>query len=146
MVAGALASADDPVLFGVGCIVLGVLRALWWAKVCATGQLVDDGDHLVWMYKDRRREVVAWKDLKHLLFKRWSRVRQIPWTVGSGKQGGPLPYVLIDSRADPAPRGFRHLADSMVLGRVDLKAADNALAEACERHGVTYHGIGSDCL
>ncbi|NYH92844.1 hypothetical protein [Actinopolymorpha rutila] len=144
VVAGAaLPAALGTVVFGAVWILLGVLRALWWAKVCTTSQLVDDGDHLVWMYKGQRREVVAWEHLKHLLFQRWARSRQISWTIG-GTQAGPFPYVLIDSRADPPPGGFRHFADIMVMSRADLEAADNALAGACERHGVTYHGIWSD--
>ena len=39
---------------------------------------------------------------------------------------------------------FRQFAEIMVIHRADLEAADSALADACHRHGVTYHGIWSD--
>ncbi|NYH92888.1 hypothetical protein [Actinopolymorpha rutila] len=98
VVAGIALATLGIVLSGVAWILVGVLRALWWAKVCTTSQLVDDGDHLVWMYQGERREVVAWEHLKHLLFQRWAR--QLVWAVDPNG-GGPFPYVLIDSRADP---------------------------------------------
>ena len=102
---------------------------------------MDDGDELVWMYRGERREAVAWTDLRHVVFKRWSR--RVEWAIGSNGIG-PFPYVLIDSRADPPPAGFRSFAEIMIAHRIDLEAADNALADACQRHGVTYHGTSSD--
>jgi hypothetical protein len=57
---------------------------------------------------------------------------------------GPFPYVLVDSRGDPPPAGFRHFAEVMVIHRADLEAGDTALADACRRQGATYHGIWSD--
>jgi hypothetical protein len=125
------------VVFGVALALAGLLRARWWAKVCATSQLVDDGTHLVWMYRGDRREAVAWADLRHLLFQRWAR--QLVWAIGP-KSGGPFPYVLVDSRDDPLPSGFRHFAEVMIIDGAQLQAADQALADACRRHRVTYHG------
>ena len=141
IVAGSWTESLGVVVAGVGWVLLGVLRAGWWARVCATSQLVDDGDQLVWMYKGERREAVAWTDLRHVLFQRWAR--RLVWAIGS-RGGGPFPYVLVDSRADPPPAGFRHFAEIMVIHLADLEAADGALADACHRHGVTYHGIWSD--
>jgi hypothetical protein len=76
-----------------------------------------------------------------VLFQRWAR--RVIWAIGP-RGGGPFPYVLIDSRADPPPSGFRHFAEIMVIHRTDLEAADSALADACRRRGVTYHGIWSN--
>ncbi|TDD19349.1 hypothetical protein E1218_24235 [Kribbella turkmenica] len=125
------------VAFGVAVVLAGLLRAWWWAKVCATSQLVDDGRHLVWMYRGDRREAAAWADLRHVLLQRWAR--QLVWAIGP-KSGGPFPFVLVDSRADPPPSGFRHFAEVMIIDGAQLQAADQALADACRRHGVTYHG------
>ncbi|MGZ0151367.1 hypothetical protein ACXJJ3_30235 [Kribbella sp. WER1] len=127
-------------IFGVVAVLAGVLRAWWWSKVCATSQLVDDGKHLVWMYRGERREAVAWSDLRHVVFQRWSR--QLVWAIGPNS-GGPFPYILVDSRADPPPSGFRHFAEVMIIDRADLRTADRALADACRRYGVTYHGPAS---
>jgi hypothetical protein len=121
---------------GTGFVLAGGLRAAWWAKVCATSQLVDDGEYLVWMYRGERRAEVAWPDLRHLLFQRYAR--QLIWAIGP-HEGGPFPYVQIDSRAD-RPAGFRHFAEVMIIDGAQLQAADQALASACRQHGVTYHG------
>ncbi|GAA1586668.1 hypothetical protein [Kribbella karoonensis] len=128
------------VLFGVGILLAGLFRAWWWATVCATSQLVDDGKHLVWMYRGDRREAVAWADLRHVLLQRWAR--RLVWAIGP-KSGGPFPFVLVDSRADPPPSGFRLFAEVMIIDGAQLRAADQALADACLRHGVTYHGPDS---
>jgi hypothetical protein len=141
IVAGSWTKTLGVVVAGAGWVLFGVLRAGWWVRVCATSQLVDDGDELVWMCRGERREAVAWTDLRHVLFQRWAR--QLVWAIGS-QGGGPFPNVLVDSRADPPPAGFRHFAEIMVIHRADLEAADGALADACHRHGVTYHGIWSD--
>jgi hypothetical protein len=129
------------ILAGVAFALLGAFRATWWARACSTSQLVDRDDSLVWMYRGQVRDAVAWSDLRHVLFRRWAR--QVMWAMGP-RSGGPFPFVLVDSRADPAPPGFRHLAEVMVINRAELETADRALADACRRHGVTYHGIDSD--
>jgi hypothetical protein len=129
------------VLAGLAMMAVGALRAAWWARVCSTSRLVDRGNALVWIYRGEVREEVAWSDLRHVLFRRWSP--QVMWSLGP-QSGGPFPFVLVDSRADPPPPGFRHFAETMVLDQVVLETADRALAEACRRHGVTYHGIDSD--
>lgn len=128
------------VAFGVALMLAGLLRARWWAKVCTTSQLLDNGESLVRMYRGERREAVAWTDLRHLMVQRWAR--QVVWAIGP-KSGGPFPYVLADSRADPSPAGFRQFAEVMIIDRAQLKAADQALADACRRHRVTYHGPDS---
>lgn len=138
--AGVTLSELGLTLAGLAFVLVGVLRWIWWARVCSTSQLVDRDDSLVWMYRGEIREAVAWSDLRHVLFDRWSR--QVIWAIG-GHSGGPFPFVLVDSRAD-RPSGFRHFAEVMVIPRVDLEAGDRALAEACHRHAVTYHGINSD--
>jgi hypothetical protein len=128
------------VVFGVALAIAGLLRARWWAKVCTTSQLVDGGESLVWMYRGERREAVALADLRHLLFQRWAH--HLVWAIGP-KSGGPFPYVLVDSRAYPPHPGFRHFAEIMIIDRAQLQAADQALADACRRHRVTYHGPDS---
>jgi 8-oxo-dGTP pyrophosphatase MutT (NUDIX family) len=127
------------VIAGVAAVLAGLLRAAWWAKVCATSQLVDNGRHLVWMYRGERRAEVAWSDLRHVLFQRYAR--HVTWAVGP-RWGGPFPYVLIDSRADH-PAGLRHFAEILIIDRAQLQAADEALASACLQHRATYHGIAS---
>ncbi len=129
------------ILAGLVLLAVGVLRAVWWARVCSTSRLVDRGNALAWIYRNEVREEVAWSDLRHILFRRWSR--QVMWSLGPNS-GGPFPFVLVDSRADPPPSGFRHFAETMVLDQAVLETADRALTEACRRHGVTYHGIDSD--
>jgi hypothetical protein len=128
------------VAFGAALGIAGLLRAWWWAKVCATSRLVDDGKHLVWMYRGERRAEVAWIDLRHLLFQRWAR--HLAWAIGP-RSGGPFPFVLVDSRADPPPSGFRHFAEVMLIEAAQVQAADHALADACRRHSITYHGPDS---
>jgi hypothetical protein len=138
--AGIALWAADVALIGAGFDLLGVARAVWWARVCSTGQLVDLDDHLVWMYRGERRDQVQWADLRHVVFDRYSR--HLLWAFGP-RDGGPFPYVMVDSRADPPPRGFRCFAEVMIIHRAELEAADQALHEACRRRGVTYHGVGS---
>ena len=129
------------VLAGLAFLLVGALRWIWWARACSTSQLLDRDGALVWMYRGQVRDLAAWSDLRHVLFRRWSR--QVMWTMGP-KSGGPFPFILVDSRADPPPPGFRHFAEVMIINRAQLEAADRALTDACRRYGVTYHGIDSD--
>jgi hypothetical protein len=133
-------TARGVLLAGLAFVLAGALRATWWARASSTSRLLDRDNALVWMYRGEVRATVPWSDLRHVLFERGSR--QIMWSMGS-KAGGPFPYILVDSRTDP-PSGFRYFADLMLLNRTELKAADQMLADACRRHGVTYHGVDSD--
>jgi hypothetical protein len=127
------------VVAGAALVLVGLLRAVFWTKVCATSQFVDDGVRLVWMYRGERRAEVAWSDLRHVAFQRYAR--QLSWAIGP-RDGGPFPYVLIDSRVDH-PAGLRRFAEILIIDRAQLQAADQTLANACRQHRVTYHGIAS---
>ena len=128
------------ILAGLAFLLVGAFRATWWARVCSTSHLLDRDGALVWMYRGEVRDAVPWSQLRHVLFRRWAH--RVMWALGP-RAGGPFPFVLVDSRADRLP-GFRHFAEVMVVNRGELEAADLALAAACERHRVTYHGIESD--
>lgn len=129
------------ILVGLAFVLAGAFRATWWARTCSTSRLLDRDDALVWMYRGKVRDSVPWSDLRHVLFERGPR--HVMWSMGP-KTGGPFPYLLVDSRTDPKPSGFRHFAELMLLNRTDLEIADQQLADACRRHGVTCHGVGSD--
>lgn len=129
------------ILGGLGFALVAALRAVWWARVGSTSRLLDRDGALVWMYRGELRDAVPWSDLRHVLFQRWAR--RVLWSLGP-QSGGPFPFLLIDSRADRRPPGFRHFAEVMIIDEAELETADRALAAACRRHRVTYHGIESN--
>ena len=43
------------ILTGLGFVLAGALRAMWWSRACSTSQLLDRDNALVWMYEDRHR-------------------------------------------------------------------------------------------
>ncbi|GAA0933542.1 hypothetical protein GCM10009554_18790 [Kribbella koreensis] len=129
------------ILIALAFVLAGALRAMWWARTCSTGQLLDRDNALVWTYRGEVRDTIPWSDLRHIVFERGSR--QIMWSLGT-KTGGPFPHILVDSRTDPSPSGFRYFADLMLLNPTDLKTADRNLAEACRHRGITFHGVDSN--
>jgi hypothetical protein len=129
------------VLVGLAFVLVGAWRAMWWARACSTSRLLDREGALVWMYQGQVRDTLAWSDLRHVVFQRGAR--QVLWAMGQ-RGGGPFPSVLVDSRTDPPPPGFRQFAEVMILNRSELETANQALADACQRHRVTYHGPNSN--